>query len=57
MKEKVEGMGRRKQLLVDLKEKRGYWKLKEKALDRTVWRTGFGRGCEPVVRQIAGRIN
>jgi hypothetical protein len=24
----------RKQLLVDLKEKTGYWKLKEEALDR-----------------------
>ena len=29
---------------------RGYWTLKEEALDRTVWRTGFGRGCGPVVR-------
>jgi hypothetical protein len=27
---------RRKQLLDDLKEKRGYWKLKEEALDHTV---------------------
>jgi hypothetical protein len=35
---------RRRQLLDDLKEKRGYWKLKEEALDRTVWRTRFGRG-------------
>jgi hypothetical protein len=35
---------RREQLLDDLKEKRRYWKLKEEALDRTVWRTGFGRG-------------
>jgi hypothetical protein len=42
---------RRKQLQDDLKEKRGYWKLKEEALDRTVWRTHSGRGCEPVVRQ------
>jgi hypothetical protein len=40
---------RRKQLLVDLKEMRGYWKLKEEALDRTVWRTRFGRGYGPVV--------
>jgi hypothetical protein len=24
--------------------------LEEEALDRTVWRTGFGRGCGPVVR-------
>jgi hypothetical protein len=27
----------------DVKEKRGYWKLKEEALDPTLWRTGFGR--------------
>jgi hypothetical protein len=44
--------GRRcKQLLDDLKVKRRYWKLKEKALDRTVWRTRFGRDYGPVVRQ------
>ena len=37
--------GRRsKKLLDDLKEKRVYWKLKEEALDRIVWRTRFGRG-------------
>jgi len=30
--------------LDDLKETRGYCKLKKEALDRTVWRTGFGRG-------------
>ena len=36
---------RRKQILYDLKEKRVYSKLKEEALDRTVWRTGFGRVC------------
>jgi hypothetical protein len=34
---------RHKQLLDDLKEKRGYWKLKEEALDGTMWRTRFGR--------------
>jgi hypothetical protein len=44
---------RRKQLLVNLKEKRSYWKLKEEALDRTLWRTRFGRGYGPVVRQTA----
>jgi hypothetical protein len=44
---------RRKQLLDGLKEKRRYWKLKEEALDRTVWRTRFGRGYGPVVRQTA----
>jgi len=42
---------RGKQLLEELKEKRGYWELKEEVLDRTVRRTRFGRGCGPVVRQ------
>jgi hypothetical protein len=42
---------RRKQLLDDLKEKRRYWKFKEEAPDRTLWRTRFGRGYGPVVRQ------
>jgi hypothetical protein len=41
-----------KQILDDLKEKRGYWKLKEEALDRTLWRTRLGRGYGPLVRQI-----
>jgi hypothetical protein len=40
-----------KQLLYNLTETRGYCKLKRKALDRTVRRTGFGRGYGPVVRQ------
>ena len=48
---------RRKHLLDELKETRGYWKLKEEALDRTRWRIGFGRGCGPVVRQTAKRVN
>jgi hypothetical protein len=42
---------RRKQLLDDLKEKRRYWKLKEKVLDRTLWRTRFGIGFGTVVRR------
>jgi len=33
-----------KQLLYDLKETRGYCKLKEEALVRTLWRSSFGRG-------------
>ena len=38
------GRGRRhKQLLDDLKEKRGCLKLKEEVLDHTVWGTGFGK--------------
>jgi hypothetical protein len=44
---------RRKHLLDHLKGKRIYWKLKEEALDRTLWRTRFGRGYGPVVRQTA----
>jgi hypothetical protein len=44
---------RRRKLLDDLKERRGYSHLKESALDRTVWRAGFGRCFEPVVRQTA----
>jgi len=36
---------RRKQLLDGLKETRGYGKLKEETLDRTVSRTGFSGGC------------
>jgi hypothetical protein len=44
---------RRRRLLDGLKERRGNWHLKEEALDRTVWRAGFGRGFGPVVRQTA----
>ena len=42
---------RRRKLLDDLKDRRGYSHLKEEALDRTVWRNRFGGGFEPVVRQ------
>jgi hypothetical protein len=42
---------RRKKLLDDLKERRGYSQLKKEALDRTIWRARFGRGFDPVVRQ------
>ena len=44
---------RRRKLLNDLEERRGYCHLKEEAVDRTVWRAGFGRGFGPVVRQTA----
>jgi hypothetical protein len=54
---RIEMMGRRgrrrKQLLDGLKEKRRYWKFKEEVLDHTLWRTRFGRGYGPVVRQTA----
>ena len=42
---------RRKKLLDDLKDRRGYSQLKEEALDRTMWRHRFGGGFGPVVRQ------
>jgi hypothetical protein len=42
---------RRRKLLDDLKERKGYSHLKEEALDRTMWRARFGRGFGPVVRQ------
>ena len=44
---------RRRMLLDDLKERRGCSHLKAEAVDRTVWRAGFGRGFGPVVRQTA----
>ena len=43
--------GRRcRKLLDDLKDRRGYSHLKEKALDRTMWRNRFRGGFELVVR-------
>jgi hypothetical protein len=42
---------RRRKLLDGLKERKGYSHLKEKALDRAMWRARFGRGFGPVVRQ------
>jgi hypothetical protein len=42
---------RRKKLLDDLKDRRGYSHLKEASLDRTMWRNRFGRGFGTVVRQ------
>ena len=35
---------RRRKLLDDFKERRGYSHLKEEALERTMWRARFGRG-------------
>jgi hypothetical protein len=35
---------RRQQLLDDIKETNRCWKWKERVLDRTLWRTGIGRG-------------
>jgi len=44
---------RRRKLLDELKERRGYCHLKEEALDRTIWRARFGRGFGPAVRETA----
>jgi hypothetical protein len=42
---------RRRKLLDDLKERKGYSHLKEEALDRLIWRARFGRDFGPIVRQ------
>jgi hypothetical protein len=44
---------RRRKLLDDLKEGRGYLHLKKEALDRTTWRVRFGRGFGPATRKTA----
>jgi hypothetical protein len=53
-----ERLGRKcKQLLDDLKETKGYCKLMEKSLDRTLWRIHFGRGYAPLVREKSVLMN
>ena len=42
---------RRRKLLDELKDSRGYCHLKDEALDCTMWRNCFGGGFGPVVRQ------
>ena len=42
---------RRRNLLDDLKERRGYSHLKEEVLDRTMWKARLRRGFGPAVRQ------
>jgi hypothetical protein len=45
--------GRRRKVLVDdVKERRGYSHLKEEALNRAKWRARFGKGFGPVVRLL-----
>jgi hypothetical protein len=48
---------RRKQLLKDRKERRGYCKLKEEALVPTKWTTRFGRGYNAFVRQATEYVD
>jgi len=43
---------RSKQLLDELNEAIGYWKLKEEALDCFVWRNGLGRSYGPDVKNV-----
>jgi hypothetical protein len=40
---------KRRKLLDELKDRRGYCQLKEEALHRTMWRNRFGRGFGPVI--------
>jgi hypothetical protein len=42
---------RRRKLLDDLKERRGYSHFKEEVLNHTILKARFGRGFGPVVRQ------
>jgi hypothetical protein len=53
IKGRIKVMGRRgrrrKKLLDDLGDRRGYSHLKEEALDRIKWRNRFGKDCGPVV--------
>jgi hypothetical protein len=49
----IRGRGRKK-LLDDIKGKREYCKGKEEALDRTMWKTRFGRDYGPLVRRMRG---
>jgi len=41
---------RRRKLLDELKDRRGYFHLKEETLDCTMWRNRFGGGFGPAVR-------
>jgi hypothetical protein len=49
IKGRIDVTRRRKKLLDDLGDRRGYSHLKEEAVDRIKWRNRFGRGCGPVV--------
>ena len=61
IKGEIEVTGRRerrlRKLLDGLKERRGYFHLKEETLDRGMWGARFGRGFGPLVRQTSKCIN
>jgi hypothetical protein len=48
--------GRHQQLLDDLKEKKGCWKLKGEALARILWRSRLGRSYGPVFKTEYGMM-
>jgi hypothetical protein len=48
---------RHKQLLGDLKEKRGYWKLKDKALHRTLWRLALEKAINLSLDRLQNEWN
>jgi hypothetical protein len=56
VEEKIEVTGRRrrrrKQLLNDLNGNRRYLNLKAEALERTLWRTGFGLGKGSGIKSV-----
>ena len=51
IKGEMEVTRRRRKLLDDLKDRRGYSHLKEEALDGAMWRNRFGGGFVPLVKQ------
>ena len=51
IKGEMEVTRRRRKLLDDLEDRRGYSHLKQETLDCTMWRNRFGGGFGPVVRQ------
>ena len=53
MRDRSDGKTRKKgkNLLDDLTGMKECWNLKEETPDRSEWRTRFGRGYKPVVRQ------
>jgi hypothetical protein len=59
IEEKIEGRTevarrrgrRRKELVGELKEKRGYWKLKAEAQDHTLWRLALEEPVDHSIRQ------